>query len=259
MTEHASDGTVVVIIPTYNEASTIATAVGRVREHLPEAHVLVVDDNSPDGTGEIAEDLAAKDAQVSVIHRAGKEGLGRAYVHGFAMALEARFDFIVEMDADGSHRAIDLPRLIERARAGDHPDLVIGSRWVDGGEVENWSLPRQLLSRGGNTYTRAMLGLPVRDATAGFRVYRADLLRRLDLASVESAGYCFQVDMTWRTHRAGGTIAEVPIVFVEREDGESKMSQGIVLEALQRTTQWGIKHRAGQIGHGVSRLLGRHS
>ena len=236
-----------VIIPTYNELASLPTAVRRVRAAVPWADILVADDASPDGTGEAADALAAEDPGVHVLHRAGKEGLGRAYVAGFGWALERGYELVVEMDADGSHRAVDLPVLLERAEQPDAPDLVIGSRWVPGGEVENWPRSRELISRTGNTYVRLVLGMGVADATAGFRVFRAGTLRALPLDEVESAGYCFQVDMTWRVHRAGMRIVEVPIVFVEREEGVSKMTGGIVREALWRTTAWGVRHRAGQL------------
>lgn len=249
-----------VIIPTYNEATTIRTAVAGVRRYAPHAHVLVVDDASPDGTGDIADELAAADDAVDVLHRTGKDGLGRAYVDGFRLALEREYEFVVEMDADGSHRPVDLPKLLRRAAADDAPDLVIGSRWRPGGAVENWPTHREVLSRGGNFYVRAALGVPVADATAGFRVFRASMLRALDLDSIESQGYCFQVDMTWRVHQAGGHIVEVPIVFVERTEGVSKMNSSIVREALARTTVWGAQHRLRQArrlaGRAGGRLLG---
>ncbi|MHB1289759.1 polyprenol monophosphomannose synthase [Georgenia sp.] len=207
----------------------------------------VVDDASPDGTGDVADDAAAQDPHVRVLHRTGKEGLGRAYVSGFAWALERGYELVVEMDADGSHRPEQLPLLLARAEQPDAPDLVLGSRWVPGGAVVNWPASRQLLSRGGNRYVRILLGLGVADATGGFRVYRADTLRRLPLGEIQSQGYCFQVDMTWRVQRGGGRTAEVPISFVERAEGESKMSRAIVLEALWRTTLWGVQHRWGQL------------
>ncbi|MGC5627260.1 polyprenol monophosphomannose synthase [Georgenia sp. Z1344] len=246
-----------VIVPTYNELESLPGAVRRVREAAPWVDVLVADDNSPDGTGQLADELAAADVQVQVLHRPGKEGLGRAYVAGFGYALERGYELIVEMDADGSHRAVDLPALLERAEASDAPDLVIGSRWVPGGEVANWPRSRELISRTGNTYVRLVLGMSVGDATAGFRVFRASTLRALPLDEVESAGYCFQVDMTWRVHRAGMRIVEVPIVFVEREEGVSKMTGGIVREALWRTTAWGARHRAQQVRRLVGRLRRR--
>jgi len=188
--------------------------------------------------------LAAVDGQVHVLHRAGKQGLGAAYLAGFAWALDRDYDVVVEMDADGSHRAQDLPRLLARI---DTADLVLGSRWVRGGKVVNWPLQRQLLSRGANLYTRVMLGIPLGDATGGFRAYRADLLRSLALGDVASQGYCFQVDMAWRAVRAGARVVEVPITFVERELGVSKMSRDIIVEALLNVTRWGMHERSRQV------------
>ena len=234
---------VLVIIPTYNELEALPLTLGRLRRAEPAADVLVVDDASPDGTGDLADALAGADPGVHVLHRAGKEGLGKAYLAGFAWGLERGYTTLVEMDADGSHRPEELGRLLALATPPEAPDLVIGSRWVPGGDVENWPRHREVLSRGGNTYTRLALGLPVKDATAGFRAYRADTLRTLLRSDVASAGYCFQVDMAWRVHLQGGRIAEVPILFVEREHGVSKMNRSIVVEALWRVTGWGIRHR----------------
>ncbi|WP_413450115.1 polyprenol monophosphomannose synthase [Georgenia phoenicis] len=236
-----------VIVPTFNERESLPTALERTRRAVPEADVLVVDDSSPDGTGAVADAAAARDDQVHVLHRPGKQGLGRAYVAGFQWALERGYELVVEMDADGSHRPEQLPELLARAQRPDAPDLVIGSRWVPGGAVVNWPRHRELLSRGANTYVRLALGLPVRDATAGFRVFRAEVLEALPLGEIESQGYCFQVDMTWRVHRAGGRVAEVPISFVERAEGVSKMSRAIITEALVRTTAWGLSHRGRQL------------
>lgn len=227
-----------VIIPTYNEIESLPRQVVGVRSAAPEAHILVVDDGSPDGTGEWVETFAAADDHVYILHRHAKQGLGVAYRAGFAWALERQYDVIVEMDADGSHRAQDLPLLL--AKAGEY-DLVIGSRWVPGGHVENWPFQRKFLSTNANRYVRLALGIPVKDATAGFRAYKAATLRQLDLAAVESQGYCFQVDMTWRTLLAGGSVAEVPITFVERDLGASKMSGAIIREALTKVTAWGIQ------------------
>lgn len=232
-----------VIIPTYNERESLPRQLDAVLAAAPEVDILVVDDGSPDGTGDWAESRSRDDARVQVLRRTAKEGLGAAYLAGFAWGLERGYDLLCEMDADGSHRAVDLPRLLARA---DEADLVIGSRWVDGGEVVNWPRHRLWLSTGANTYVRLALGLHVKDATAGFRVYRAKLLRRLDLAAVESQGYCFQVDMAWRVIRAGGSVVEVPITFVEREAGTSKMSGAIIREALIKVTAWGAAHRARQ-------------
>lgn len=242
-----------VIIPTYNERESLPTALERTRQAVPDADILVADDNSPDGTGAVADAAAARDDHIHVLHRPGKQGLGRAYVAGFQWALERGYELVVEMDADGSHRPEQLPDLLARAQRPDAPELVIGSRWVPGGSVVNWPRHRELLSRGANTYVRLALGLPVRDATAGFRVFRADVLAALPLGEIESQGYCFQVDMTWRVHRAGGHVAEVPISFVERAEGVSKMSRSIITEALVRTTVWGLSHRARQVAALVRR------
>jgi len=233
-------GRVVVLIPTYNERENLPRIVARVRAAVPAADVLVLDDNSPDGTGAVADDLASGDSQVNVLHRRGKEGLGAAYLAGFAWALDRGYDAAVEMDADGSHQPEQLPALLA---AADHADVVIGSRWARGGTVVNWPLSRKVLSVGGNVYVKVMLGMSVNDATGGYRVYRATALRELDLDSVESQGYGFQVDMTWRAVRAGLDVVEVPIEFVERVVGESKMSGSIVQEAMLNVTKWSVTHR----------------
>ncbi len=257
---------VLVVVPTYDEAQTLPGTLARLRTAVPEADVLVVDDGSPDGTGELAERAAADDPAVHVLHRSGKQGLGKAYVAGFGWALARGYDVVVEMDADGSHQPEELPRLL--AAFADGPggpdarvDLVIGSRWVPGGSVVNWPWHREVLSRGANTYTRLAMGLPVRDATAGFRAYRAPVLAALHLAEVASAGYCFQIDMAWRVHLSGGVIREVPIRFVERQQGRSKMSNRIVVEALLRVTGWGVRHRCAQArswaGRAVAAVRGR--
>lgn len=234
-----------VLIPTYNERENLEDVVTRVRAAAPEVDVLVLDDNSPDGTGEIADALAAADEHVMVLHRAGKEGLGRAYIAGFLWGLERGYDVLVEMDADGSHLPEQLPAVLAPL-ADSRVDLTIGSRWVPGGSIVNWPLHRQALSYGGNTYIRALLGMGVKDATAGFRAYRADTLKAVGLDDVASAGYCFQTDLTWRVAQAGGRIVEVPITFVERERGDSKMSRDIVVESMRNITGWGIGHRARQ-------------
>lgn len=233
-----------VIIPTYNEIESLPVQVAGVRAAVPGADILVVDDASPDGTGAWADGVAGQDSHVQVLHRAGKQGLGAAYRAGFAWALERDYDVIVEMDADGSHRAQDLPAILS---ALPGPDLVIGSRWIAGGSVVNWPAHRKFLSVGANTYVRIMLGLGVRDSTAGFRAYTSATLRSVDLSAVESQGYGFQVDMTWRVTRTGGRIVEVPITFVERTMGASKMSGAIIREALIKVTAWGIAHRWRQI------------
>jgi dolichol-phosphate mannosyltransferase len=233
-------GRVLVVIPTYNEADNLRPIVERLRRAVPAVEVLVADDNSPDGTGELADLMAADDASVHVLHRPGKQGLGAAYLAGFGWAREHGYDAVVEMDADGSHAPEELPRLLDAARDAD---VVIGSRWTAGGQVVNWPWHRQLLSRGGNLYTRLALGMPVSDATGGFRVLRVDALDRLDLDSVGSQGYSFQVELCWRAHRAGLRTAEVPITFAERERGASKMSPMIVGEALWRVTRWCVQDR----------------
>ncbi|KAD3632796.1 glycosyltransferase [Arthrobacter yangruifuii] len=232
---------VLTIIPTYNEIESLPITLKRLRNAVPDSDVLIADDNSPDGTGAYADEIAAKDPQVHVLHRKGKEGLGAAYIAGFRWGLERGYDILVEMDADGSHRPEELPRLLEASKAG--ADLVIGSRWVKGGSVVNWPLHRKLLSRGGSTYSRFMLGIPVRDITAGYRAFRRGTLERLDLSAVESVGYGFQVDMTFRVARMGLSITEVPITFVERELGDSKMSGNIVVEAMANVTRWGLTAR----------------
>ncbi len=236
---------VVMVVPTYNEADNLPLIVARLRAAVPHADVLVVDDGSPDGTGGIADALALEDAQVAVVHRTEKAGLGAAYLHGFAVALERGYDVIGEMDADGSHQPEQLHRLLA---ALDDADLVIGSRWVPGGSVVNWPLGRKALSVGGNLYARLALGVPVRDVTAGFRVFRRTTLEAIDLSSVESAGYCFQADLAFRTHRRGLRLAEVPIEFVERVRGESKMDRSVATESLARITTWGVHERSRQLG-----------
>ena len=233
-------GRVLVIVPTYDEAENLEPIADRLRAAVPTADLLVVDDDSPDGTGRIADRLAAEDERVHVLHRTDKAGLGAAYIAGFAWAREHGYDVAVEMDADGSHSPEQLPRLLE---ALADADVVLGSRWVPGGEVVNWPRSRELLSRGGNAYTRVMLGLPLRDATGGYRAYRRTVLDSLPLDRVASQGYCFQVDLAWQAWRAGYEVVEVPITFVERERGTSKMSRSIVAEALWRVTWWGLRSR----------------
>ncbi|MGN6204631.1 polyprenol monophosphomannose synthase [Humibacter sp.] len=228
---------VAVIIPTYNEAQNIAWIVGRVRNSVPQATVLIVDDASPDGTGDIADELAAGDIAVRVLHRAGKEGLGAAYRAGMRGALERGHDVVVEMDADGSHRPEELPRLLDALSTAD---VIVGSRWVPGGGVIGWPLWRKFISRGGSAYARFALGVPVRDMTGGYRAFTAEALERIDLDGVLSQGYCFQIDMLWHAQVAGLRIKEVPITFPERERGNSKMSSGIVVEAMLRVTGWAI-------------------
>lgn len=230
---------VLVAIPTYNERDNLAPIVARVRAAAPAVDILVLDDGSPDGTGELADDLAAADDHVHVMHRAAKQGLGAAYLAGFAWAFEHGYDAVCEMDADGSHQPEQLPDLL--APFAD-PDVavVLGSRWVPGGSVVNWPWHRRLLSRGGSLYSRVALGLGVKDVTGGYRVYRSEVLRRIVALGVESQGYCFQIDLVRRAVASHLVVVEVPITFVERELGESKMSQRIVREAMVRVTVWGL-------------------
>ncbi|MGK5440591.1 polyprenol monophosphomannose synthase [Micromonospora sp. URMC 105] len=238
---HPGVGRVLVVIPTYNEAENLTGVVARVRAAAPAVDILVADDNSPDGTGALAEAMAGTDPHVNVLRRRGKEGLGAAYLAGFAWARRRGYDAVVEMDADGSHAPEDLPALLAAAR---HADVVIGSRWTRGAKVLNWPLRRLLLSRCGNLYARLALGVPVTDATGGYRVYRSAALAAMPLESVCSQGYSFQVELSRLAHRAGVRIVEVPITFAERERGASKMSPLIVAEALWRITTWALRDRA---------------
>lgn len=227
-----------VMMPTYNEIEILEHSVRALLEELPEANLLIVDDDSPDGTGELADRLSAADERVFVLHRAEKAGLGAAYGAAVQWGLGKDYDYLVQMDADGSHRPADLGKMLKVAHEND---LVIGSRWCEGGEVANWSPIRELISKVGNAYTRLWLGGAVRDMTAGFRIYSQSLARKLPFGSSAARGYGFQVEMTMRAAQHGAKIAEVPITFVEREGGRSKMTWGIVLEALILTTRWGIQ------------------
>ncbi len=218
-----------VVLPTYNERENIAAIVPAILAASPELDVLVVDDSSPDGTGALAQELAGREPRVRVLHRQRKEGLGRAYLAGFEVALGAGYGRILEMDADFSHDPSRLPALLATSRDAD---LVLGSRYVPGGGTRNWGLGRRLLSRGGSLYARLILGVPVRDLTGGFKCFRREVLERIDLRSVTSAGYAFQIELTYRALRAGFRVVEVPIVFADRRVGQSKMSRAIVLEAL---------------------------
>lgn len=234
-----------IIVPTYNEAENVRGIAEKLLEALPVADVLFVDDNSPDGTGEIADSLAREMPRLGVIHRVAKAGLGRAYAAGFDRALEEGARVVIEMDADFSHNPMDLPRLV--AAIDDGADLAIGSRYVPGGATPDWPLHRRLISKAGNLYARAMLGIPIRDATAGFRAYRAEALRALPYRDARASGYGFQVEMAWRAYQAGFDIREVPIVFRDREQGKSKMGTGIVLEAMWLVTKWGVARRFGSV------------
>ncbi|MBO0916666.1 polyprenol monophosphomannose synthase [Streptomyces sp. NBC_01260] len=242
-------GRTLVIIPTYNEAENIKPIVSRVRAAVPEADILVADDNSPDGTGKLADELASADDRVHVLHRQGKEGLGAAYLAGFRWGMDHDYGVLVEMDADGSHQPEELPRLLTALKGAD---LVLGSRWVPGGRVVNWPKSREMISRGGSTYSRLMLGLRTRDVTGGYRAFRTETLQGIGLEEVASQGYCFQVDLARRAIEAGYHVVEVPITFVDREIGDSKMSRDILVEALWRVTAWGVTTR-------TNRALGRRT
>ena len=243
-----------VIIPTYDERDNLPGVVERLLASAPDVSVLIADDNSPDGTGEVADRLAADDprGRISVLHRAGKQGLGAAYIAGFRWGLERGYTVLVEMDADGSHPPERLPAMLEAVDGG--ADLAIGSRYVPGGSVVNWPWQRHVISRGGNIYSRVVLGVGIKDITAGYRAYRADALAELDLDAIESKGYCFQIDLAWRAEQLGFTIVEVPITFVEREEGVSKMSNDVTIEAATSVAKWGLTARAktlaGKLGIG---------
>ena len=231
-----------VIVPTYNERDNLPLIVGRVHQALPDVHVLIVDDGSPDGTGELADEMALADPdRVHVMHRTSKNGLGAAYLAAFAWGLNREYSVLVEMDADGSHAPEQLHRLLDAVDAG--ADLAIGSRYVAGGTVRNWPWRRLALSKTANTYSRLLLGVDVHDITAGYRAYRREVLEKIDLTAVESKGYCFQIDLTWRAINNGFTVVEVPITFTERELGVSKMSGSNIREALFKVADWGIRGR----------------
>jgi dolichol-phosphate mannosyltransferase len=245
-------GRVLVVTPTFNERENLPQLVRRLRAAVPSADLLVVDDASPDGTGKLADELAAADPQVRVLHRAAKEGLGPAYIAGFRWGLDQGYGVLVEMDADCSHAPEQLPDLLEALRDAD---LVLGSRWVPGGSVVDWPASRMLLSRAGNAYARLLLGVPVRDATGGYRAYRRAVLEAVALDDVASQGYCFQVDLVWRAWRAGFRVVEVPIRFTERVAGVSKMDRSLVAEALWQVTVWGL--RSGRSRQARRTLPGR--
>ncbi|WP_219419698.1 polyprenol monophosphomannose synthase [Pseudonocardia nigra] len=231
-------GPILVVIPTYNERDNLGPVLSRLHAAVPEAHVLVVDDGSPDGTGEFADAMAADDPRITVLHREGKSGLGTAYLAGFAAALRGDHQVVVEMDADGSHAPEELPALLA---ALEDADLVLGSRYVPGGAVRDWPVHREWLSRGANLYARLALGVPLRDITAGYRVFRRQVLEELDLEEVASQGYCFQIDMAWRAVQAGFRVREVPVTFTEREHGTSKMDTAVMTEAFWRVGRWGVE------------------
>ncbi|KAA8961643.1 MAG: polyprenol monophosphomannose synthase [Mycobacterium sp.] len=237
---------ILVIIPTFNERQNLPLILQRLHRARPDAHVLVVDDNSPDGTGRLADELARADntagpGRIHVMHRTTKDGLGAAYLAGFAWGLDQGYTTLVEMDADGSHAPEQLHRLLDAVDAG--ADLAIGSRYVAGGTVRNWPWRRIALSKVANTYSRVLLGVGVHDITAGYRAYRREVLEKLDLGAVDSKGYCFQIEMTWRTVNDGFVVVEVPITFTERELGISKMSGSNIREALVKVARWGIGAR----------------
>lgn len=230
-----------VLVPTYNEAENITSILTRLFKANPAVDALVIDDNSPDRTAEIVRDLASQDARINLLNRPEKQGLGPAYLAGFRWAMDHGYDRVVEMDADGSHLPEQLPRLLGASRGSRQPDLVIGARWIDGGEVPGWALHRKWLSQLANFYIQAVLRLRCHDATGGYRVYRVDTLRNLPLDTVKSAGYAFQIEMTRLVRQYGGEIMEVPITFVERNAGQSKMSPYIIVEALGEVTWWAIQ------------------
>jgi dolichol-phosphate mannosyltransferase len=240
----------VVVIPTYNEIDNLARIADRILSTAGSAHILIVDDNSPDGTGALADELSRKDSRIHVMHRIEKDGLGAAYREGFRWALAHDYDFIVEMDADGSHQPEELPRMLALLNEG--ADVAIGARWIPGGVIKNWPAHRKLISRSGTAYARLLLRSKLHDLTSGYRGFRADALRAVDLSSVNSQGYCFQIEMAWLFERSGATIREFPITFVEREEGVSKMSTGIVFEALAKVTVWGL---SGLVGRAPTRLV----
>lgn len=230
-----------VVVPTFNEIATIDSIIARILAAVPDSDILIVDDESPDGTGLRADELAECHPRVSVLHRTARRGLGMAYIAAFERAIESGYSYVVEIDADGSHDPAELPGMLETARGG--VDLVIGSRWVDGGSTEHWPAYRRGISRTGNRYARALLRSSIQDITAGFRVYSTSALSALDFSTVSSQGYCFQVELAWRIEKLGFTVAERPIVFTERTEGRSKMHAGIVAEALVRVTGWGLSER----------------
>ena len=232
-----------VIVPTFNELESAPRLISRVCELIPEVHILVVDDGSPDGTADVVESMAQGElvGRIHVMRRKEKSGLGAAYLAGFSWGIEHGYETLIEMDADGSHRPEDLVNLIKVSRANPSLDLIIGSRWVKGGAVRNWAKSRELLSRAANKYAKLMLHVGVNDVTAGFRVYKTSIIERIDFSTVLSQGYCFQIEMTRKVLSLNGKIKEVPITFIEREFGVSKMNMKIVIEAMVRVTLWGLR------------------
>ena len=254
MSSQTQVGSVLVVIPTYNEIDNLAKITGRILSANDGVDILIVDDNSPDGTGRLADELSSASERISVLHRPGKSGIGNAYRAGFGWGLRAGYEFLVEMDGDGSHRPEQLPALLAGARTAD---VVLGSRWVAGGGAANWAFRRQLLSRAGSFYARIALALPFRDITGGYRVFRSTALTALGYQGVEAQGYCFQIEMLWRAREAGLHIVEVPIDFAERLSGSSKMSLSIVLEAVSRVTIWGLGDLPARIRGAGRRRTGR--
>ena len=231
-----------IIVPTFNELANAPILIERIFKHIPNSHILIIDDGSPDKTGEKIKELQSKyPATLFLLERARKSGLGSAYRTGFAWGLERGYEELIEMDADLSHRVRDLKKMIDAKELKPNTDLVIGSRWMPGGRTENWSKSRELLSRAANLYVRAMLGMGVKDSTAGFRIYSSSILKKLNLEAIKSEGYSFQIEMTRAVYKLGGNIIEVPITFRERENGVSKMSKNIVREAMLLVTIWGLK------------------
>jgi dolichol-phosphate mannosyltransferase len=231
-----------IIVPTFNELANAPILIERIFKHIPNSHILIIDDGSPDKTGEKVKEIQSKyPSSLFLLERARKSGLGSAYRTGFAWGLERGYEELIEMDADLSHRVRDLKKMIDAKELQPNTDLVIGSRWMPGGKTENWSKSRELLSRAANLYVRAMLGMGVKDSTAGFRIYSSSILKKLNLEAIKSEGYSFQIEMTRAVHKLDGKIIEVPITFRERENGVSKMSKNIVREAMLLVTIWGLK------------------
>ena len=228
------------IIPTYNEAESLPILLRELAVLRKDFNYLVVDDGSPDGTSDICEKLKSEIPTLEILRRSKKSGLGSAYRDGYRFALEKNFDAVIQIDADGSHQVADLPKLLSEFESNPSVDLVIGSRWIKGGSVLNWSKHREALSRLANIYSHLLLGLDVKDSTAGFRIYKASAIKKLNLGNIKSEGYCFQIEMTREIKKVGGIISEVPITFVERQFGKSKMSGNIVIEAMLRVTFWGL-------------------